>query len=58
MQIEQCRNIIMLYRLRDRARRLVEANRKAGNPGVAKIYAQIDDWLAVHMSNAVSRARR
>ncbi|MDV6330127.1 hypothetical protein [Asticcacaulis sp. 201] len=58
MQIEQCRNIIMLYRLRDRARRLVEANRKAGNPGAAKIYTQIDDWLAVHMSHAISRARR
>jgi hypothetical protein len=58
MPIEQCRNIILLYRLRDRARKMIEANRMAGNKPVARIYADIDDWLALQMSYAVSAGRR
>ena len=58
MPIEQCRNIILLYRLRDRARKMIEANRMAGNKPVAQIYTDIDDWLAVQMSYAVSGGRR
>lgn len=57
MPIEQCRNIILLHRLRERARRLIEANRKAGNRGVADIYSHIDDWLAVQMSQAMASAQ-
>ncbi len=58
MPIEQCRNIILLYRLRDRARNMIAAHHKAGNKAAAQIYRQIDDWLAVQMSHAVSRGRR
>lgn len=58
MPIEQCRNIILLYRLRDRARNMIAAHQKAGNKTVAQIYRQIDDWLAVQMSHAVSDGRR
>jgi hypothetical protein len=54
MPIEQCRNIILLYRIRGRARNMIEANRKAGNTAVAQIYADIDGWLEVQMSHAVS----
>lgn len=57
MPIDQCRNIILLYRLRDRARRLIEANRMAGNLAVAQIFADIDAWLEVQMSYAVAGRR-
>lgn len=53
MPIEQCRNIILLYRLRQRARRTAEANRKAGNIAVAQIYTHIDAWLERQMSQAM-----
>ena len=53
MQIEQCRKIILLTRLRERARRLIETNRKAGNAGVAQIYASIDAWLEVQMGYVI-----
>lgn len=55
MQIEQCRKIILLTRLRERARRLIETNRKAGNAGVAQIYASIDAWLEVQMGYVIER---
>lgn len=58
MQIEQCRKIILLTRLRERARRLIETNRKAGNAGVAQIYAGIDAWLEVQMGYVMSEGRR
>jgi hypothetical protein len=45
MPIEQCREIIMLYRLRQRAHALISANREAGNRTVAEIYERIDAWL-------------
>ncbi|WP_443750621.1 hypothetical protein [Asticcacaulis solisilvae] len=57
MPIDQCRNIIMLYRLRERARSLIEASRKTGNPAVAQIYTQIDNWLETQMAYAMSAAR-
>ncbi len=58
MPIEQCREIILLYRLRDRARNLIEANRKAGNRAVAEIYTRIDDWLEVQLTFAMSAGRK
>ena len=58
MPIEQCRNIILLYRLRARARGMIEANQKAGNATVAQIYTHIDDWLERQMAYAVSGGRR
>ena len=58
MPIEQCRNIIMLYRLRARARGMIDANRKAGNTAVAQIYTHIDNWLETQMAHAVSAGRR
>lgn len=57
MPIDQCQQIIMLYRLRDRARRSIEAHRKAGNRNVAELYTRIDDWLAVQMSFAMAGRR-
>ena len=58
MPIDQCQQIIMLYRLRDRARKAIAAHRKAGNRAVADLYTQIDDWLAVQMSHAMAGIRR
>ncbi len=58
MPIETCHQIILLHRLRDRARKLIEANRQAGNRTVADMYARIDDWLEVQMSFAMSGDRR
>lgn len=58
MPIEQCRNIIMLYRLRARARGMIEASQKAGNATVAQIYTQIDGWLETQMAYAVSGSRK
>lgn len=57
MPIEQCRNIILLYRLRERARGMIAAHRKAGNPAVAQIYMRIDGWLETQMAHAMSAAR-
>ena len=58
MPIDQCRNLILLYRLRHRARKMTEANRKAGNMVVAQIYRDIDTWLEVQMSHALSNGQR
>jgi len=58
MPIEQCRNIMLLYRLRERARGMIAAHSKAGNPAVAQIYGQIDGWLETQMKHAVSGLRR
>ncbi len=58
MPIEQCRNIILLYRLRARARGMIAAGRKAGNPAVVRIYTHIDDWLENQMAYAISGAER
>jgi hypothetical protein len=55
MPIEQCRNIIMLYRLRGRARASIDAHRKAGNRAAAEIYMQIDKWLEGQMAFALGR---
>ena len=57
MPIEQCRNIILLSRLRDRARAMVAANRKAGNRGVAEIYMQIENWLEGQLAFAMTGGR-
>ncbi len=54
MPIEQCRNIILLYRLRERARGMIVANKKAGNTAVAQIYTHIDGWLETQMNHAMS----
>ncbi len=54
MPIEKCREIIMLSRLRDRARALVAANRKAGNRAVAEIYVQIENWLERQLAFATA----
>jgi hypothetical protein len=53
MNIELCRKIILLTRLRERARRLIATNRKAGNVGVAQIYTGIDAWLEVQMGYVI-----
>ncbi len=58
MPIDQCQQIILLYRLRGHARKLVVANRKAGNRAVADIYVQIDRWLEIQMSHAMAGNRR
>ena len=58
MRIEHCHRIIVLYRLRDRARRLIAANRDAGNKAVAEIYMRIDDWLERQMSQVVANGRQ
>ena len=58
MPIEQCHEIILISRLRDRARALIAANRKAGNRAVADMYARIEDWLEVQLSFAMSGGRR
>jgi len=57
MSIDQCRQIIMLYRLRQRAHALIAANRKAGNGAVADIYTRIDLWLETQLSFAMSGGR-
>ena len=58
MPIEQCHEIILISRLRDRARTLIAANRKAGNRAVADMYAQIENWLELQLSFAMSGQRR
>ena len=58
MPIDQCQQIILLYRLRGHARKLVAANRKAGNRAVADIYVQIDRWLEIQMSHAMAGSQR
>ncbi len=58
MPIEQCRNIILLSRLRDRARAQVAANRRAGNRAVADIYVKIETWLEGQLAFAVSAGRQ
>ncbi len=58
MPLEQCREIILLYRLRHRAHALIAANRKAGNRAVADIYARIDTWLETQLSHAMSGGGR
>jgi len=57
MPIEQCHNIILLSRLRDRARALVAANRKAGNRGVVEIYVRIENWLEGQLAFAMTGGR-
>jgi hypothetical protein len=57
MPIEQCRNIILLYRLRERARGMIAAHKTAGNPAVAQIYTRIDGWLETQMKYAMSAVR-
>jgi len=57
MPIDKCREIIMLSRLRDRARALVAANRKAGNRAVAEIYVRIENWLETQLAFALSGGR-
>ena len=58
MPIEQCRNIILLSRLRDRARAQVAANRTAGNRVVAEIYVRIETWLEGQLAFAMTGGRR
>ncbi len=57
MPIDKCREIIMLSRLRDRARAMVAAHRKSGNRAVAEIYVKIEDWLETQLSFAMSGGR-
>ncbi len=58
MPIEQCRNIILLSRLRDRARAQAEANRRAGTRAVADIYVRIEAWLERQLAFAMSAGRQ
>ena len=55
MTLEQCHKIILLYRLRGRARDMMQAQRQAGNRAAADIYARIDSWLETLMTNATAR---
>jgi hypothetical protein len=52
MPIEQSLKLIMLYRLRQRARKLITANQNVGNRAVAYIYGDIDNWLEGLMTRA------
>lgn len=54
MQLQQCQHVILLHRLRIRARRLMDANQRAGNRSVADIYLKIDKWLEMQMTHALS----
>ena len=54
MQLQQCQHVILLHRLRIRARRLMDANQRAGNRSVAGIYLKIDKWLEMQMTHALS----
>ncbi len=49
MSTDQYRQILLLYRLRARARRCMAAQGKAGNAAVADIYRHIDAWLEAQM---------
>ena len=55
MTLEHCHKIILLYRLRGRARDMMQAQQKAGNRAAADIYARIDAWLETLMANATAR---
>ena len=55
MSIDQYRQIILLYRLRARARRCMGAHGKAGNAAVADIYRHIDVWLEGQMRHAAGK---
>ncbi|UDF03052.1 hypothetical protein [Asticcacaulis sp. AND118] len=57
MQLQQCQNVILLHRLRMRARRLMDVNLRAGNRTVAEIYAKIDKWLETQMARAISASQ-
>ncbi len=56
MSIDQYRQILLLYRLRARARRCMGAHGKAGNTAVAGIYRHIDVWLEAQMRHAAGKA--
>ena len=56
MSIDQYRQIMLLYRLRARARRCIAAQGKAGNAAVADIYRHIDVWLEAQMRHAAGNA--
>ncbi len=55
MSIDQYRQIMLLYRLRARARRCMSAHGKAGNAAVADIYRHIDVWLEGQMRHAAGK---
>ncbi|MFP1129507.1 hypothetical protein [Asticcacaulis sp. W401b] len=57
MNLRQSQSVILLYRLRLRARRLRDVNQKAGNASVAQIYAKIDHWLEGQMAHAMAAKR-
>ncbi len=52
MSTDQYRQILLLYRLRARAKRCMAAHGKAGNAAVADIYRHIDVWLENQMRHA------
>lgn len=58
MTLDQCHKIILLYRLRGRARDMMQAHRTAGNRAAADIYAQIDAWLEGLMAYVTARRNR
>lgn len=58
MTLEHCHKIILLYRLRGRARDMMQAHHNAGNRNAADIYAKIDAWLETLMTNATATRNR
>lgn len=57
MNLRQSQSVILLHRLRVRARRLRDVNQKAGNASIADIYARIDRWLEGQMAHAMAAKR-
>lgn len=55
MTLEHCHKIILLYRLRGRARDMMQAQRTAGNRAAAEVYGKIDAWLETLMTRATAR---
>ena len=49
MTLEHCHKIILLYRLRGRARDMMQAQQTAGNRAAAEVYGKIDAWLETLM---------
>ncbi|BEV10422.1 hypothetical protein ATDW_09180 [Asticcacaulis sp. DW145] len=57
MPVPNYQAVILLHRLRIRARRLRDVNQTAGNASIADIYALIDVWLEGQMAHAIAAKR-
>lgn len=57
MPVPNYQAVILLHRLRIRARWLRDVNQTAGNASIADIYARIDVWLEGQMAHAIAAKR-